>query len=178
MNFSKRFIIFLENAIMTKKQGIFHMKRLSILFLFLYFTNLMADIVDIKADHFYANNINHEAYFEGNAKIKQGANEFNASKIIVFFNEKKKAEKYIAKGKVKFNLMEKNIHYVGQTNSVTYAPKKSKYFFEGDVILKDLTNNRVIKAESVSLDLKTGLADIKGKSKKPVHFRFEIEDRK
>ena len=61
------------------------MKRLSILFIFLYATNLMADIVDIKADHFYANDINHEAYFEGNAKIKQGANEFNASKITVFF---------------------------------------------------------------------------------------------
>jgi lipopolysaccharide export system protein LptA len=154
------------------------MKRLLILFIFLYATNLLADIVDIKADHFYANDINHEAYFEGNAKIKQGANEFNASKITVFFNDKKKAEKYIAKGKVKFDLTENNIHYVGQTNSVTYSPKSSKYLFKGDVTLKDLTNNRVIKAEFVSLDLKTGLADIKGKSKKPVHFIFEIEDRK
>jgi lipopolysaccharide export system protein LptA len=154
------------------------MKQIFILFIFLYSINLMAEIVDIKANHFYANDINHEAYFEGNAKIKQGANEFNASKITVFFNDKKKAEKYIAKGKVKFNLTENNIHYVGQTNSVTYAPRSSKYLFKGDVILKDLTNNRVIKAEFVSLDLKTGLADIKGKSKKPVHFRFEIEDRK
>ena len=154
------------------------MKQLFILFIFLNVTNVMADIVDIKANHFYANDINHEAYFEGNAKIKQGANEFNASKITVFFNAKKKAEKYIAKGNVKFDLTENNIHYVGQTGIVTYSPKNSKYFFEGDVILKDLTNNRVIKAESVSLDLKTGLADIKGKSKKPVHFRFEIEDRK
>jgi lipopolysaccharide export system protein LptA len=163
---------------MTKKRGIFYMKRLLILFIFLYSPNVVADIVDIKADHFYANDINHEAYFEGNAKIKQGANEFNASKITVFFNDKKKAEKYIAKGKVKFDLTENNIHYVGQTNSVTYSPKNSKYFFKGDVILKDLTNNRLIKAESVSLDLKTGLADIKGKSKKPIHFRFQIEDRK
>lgn len=154
------------------------MKQLFVLFIFFYAINLMADIVDIKADHFYANDLNHEAYFEGNAKIKQGSNEFNASKVTVFFNEKKKAEKYIAKGKVKFDLTENNIHYVGQTNSVTYAPKSSKYLFEGNVILKDLTNNRVIKAESVSLDLKTGLADIKGKKKKPVHFRFEIEDRK
>lgn len=138
----------------------------------------MADIVDIKADHFYANDISKEAYFEGNAKIKQGENEFNASKIIVFFNDKKQAEKYTASGNVKFDLTEKNIHYVGQTSSVTYAPTSSKYFFKGNVILKDLTNNRVIKAESLSLDLKTGLADIKGKAKKPVHFRFEIEDRK
>ena len=61
------------------------MKQLVIVSIFLYATNMMADIVDIKADHFYANDINHEAYFEGNAKIKQGANEFNASKITVFF---------------------------------------------------------------------------------------------
>jgi lipopolysaccharide export system protein LptA len=154
------------------------MKQLFIIVTFLYASNLMADIVDIKADHFYANDINHEAYFEGNAKIKQGTNEFNASKITVFFNDKKKAEKYIAKGKVKFNLMENNIHYIGRTESVTYSPKNSKYLFKGNVILRDLTNNRVIKAEFISLDLKTGLADIKGKTKKPVHFRFEIEDRK
>ena len=178
MNFSKGFIIFSENAIMTEKQGICYMKQFFILFIFLYTLNLMADIVDIKADHFYASDLNHEAYFEGNAKIKQGANEFNASKIVVFFNEQKKAKKYIASGNVKFDLTENKIRYVGQTSSVTYAPTSSKYFFKGDVILKDLTNNRVIKAESVSLDLKTGMADIKGKSKKPVHFRFEIEDRK
>jgi len=153
------------------------MKQIFIIFIFLYTSVLMADIVDIKADHFYANDINHEAYFEGNAKIKQGANEFNASKIVVFFNDKKKAEKYMAKGEVKFNLTENGIQYVGQTDSVTYSPKDSKYLFKGDVILRDLTNNRVIKAESVSLDLKTGLADIKGKKKKPIHFRFEIEDR-
>ncbi|CAA6811875.1 MAG: OstA family organic solvent tolerance protein [uncultured Sulfurovum sp.] len=154
------------------------MKKLFILFIFFYSSSLMADIVDIKADRFYANDINKEAYFEGNAKIKQGKNEFNASKITVFFNEKKQAEKYIASGNVKFDLTEKKIHYVGHTSSVTYAPKSSKYLFKGKVILKDLTNNRVIKADSVSLDLKTGLADIKGKNKKPVHFRFEIEDRK
>ncbi len=138
----------------------------------------MADIVDIKADHFYANDINQEAYFKGNAKIKQGNNELNASKIIVYFNEERKAKKYIAQGGVKFKLVENGIHYIGKTESIVYAPLSSKYLFQGDVILKDLTNNRLIKAESVSLDLKTGLADIKGKSKKPVHFRFEIEDRK
>lgn len=154
------------------------MKQFFILSIFLYMTNLLADVVDIKADHFYANDINHEAYFEGNARIKQGENEFNASKITVFFNNKKKAEKYIAKGKVTFNLIENNIHYVGQTDLLTYSPQKSKYLFKGDVILRDLTNNRLIKAESVSLDLKTGLADIKGQAKRPVHFRFEIEDRK
>ncbi|HIP50649.1 MAG TPA: hypothetical protein EYG94_01060 [Campylobacterales bacterium] len=154
------------------------MKQLFIISIFLYATNMMADVVDIKADHFYANDINHEAYFEGNAKIKQGINEFNASKITVFFNDKKKAEKYIAKGNVKFDLTENNIHYVGQTGSVTYSPKSSTYLFKGDVILNDLTNNRVIKAEFISLDLKTGLADIQGKSTKPIHFRFEIEDRK
>jgi len=153
------------------------MKQLFMALIVLYSSHLLADTVDIKADHFYANDINHEAYFEGNAKIKQGSNEFNASKITVFFNNKKKAEKYIAKGDVSFNLTENGIHYVGQTNIVNYSPKSSEYFFQGDVILKDLTNNRVIKAESITLDLKTGLADIKGKSQKPVHFIFEIEDR-
>ena len=154
------------------------MKQLVIFFILLFSSPLFADIVDMKADHFYANNINHEAFFEGHARIKQGKNEINASKVTVFFNDQKKALKYEAHGKVKFDLTEKGIHYRGVSEKITYAPTNSKYYFSGDVTLIDLTNNRTIKANKVSLDLKTGLADIKGSVKKPVHFRFEIEDRK
>ncbi len=154
------------------------MKRLIIFFILLSTSYVFADMVDIKADHFYANNINHEAFFEGNARIKQGKNEINASKVTIFFNDKRKALKYEAHGNVRFNLIEKGIHYRGMANKIVYRPIGSKYYFIGNVTLIDLTNNRTIKANSVSLDLKTGLADIKGSVKKPVHFRFEIEDRK
>ena len=144
----------------------------------LFASSLLADFVDIKADHFYANDIQKRAFFEGNAHIKQGSNEVRASKVTVFFNDKKKALKYEAHGNVTFDLIENGIHYKGESQKITYAPTSSKYHFRGDVILMDLTNNRTIKAETISLDLKTGLADIKGKAKKPVHFRFEIEDRR
>ena len=154
------------------------MKRLYIFFILLFASKLLADFVDMKADHFYANDINHKAFFEGNAKIRQGNNEINASKVTVFFNDQKKALKYEAQKNVKFDLTENNIHYRGKADKVTYAPTSSKYYFVGNVILIDLTNNRTIKANTVDLDLKTGLADIKGNKKKPVHFRFEIEDRK
>jgi len=154
------------------------MKKLFIFFTLFHSFSLFADFVDIKADHFYANDINKIAYFEGNAKVTQGENVFDAEKIKVFFNDQKKATKYEASGSVKFDLIEKGIHYKGEAHMVTYAPNSSKYYFSGDVLLQDLTNNRTIKAQSVSLDLKTGLADIKGAKKKPVHFRFEIEDRK
>ncbi len=154
-----------------KKSFIFWYILLSILI-------LRADVVDIKADHFYANNINKVAYFEGNAEIKQGNNEFKAFKITVYFNKKRKAKKYEAKGKVRFNLTENGIHYRGKTDRVVYSPNSSKYIFYGNVVLIDETNNRTIKAETINLDLKTGLADIRGKKKRPVHFRFEIEDRK
>jgi len=154
------------------------MKRLFIFFILLFASKLLADFVDMKADHFYANDINHKAFFEGNAKIRQGNNEINASKVTVFFNDQKKALKYEAQKNVKFDLTENNIHYRGKADKVTYAPTSSKYYFVGNVILIDLTNNRTIKANTVDLDLKTGLADIKGNKKKPVHFRFEIEDRK
>jgi len=139
---------------------------------------LNAEQVDIQADHFYANDISKVAYFEGNARIKQGANFFNASKIVVHFNNKKKATKYEAMGNVRFDITEKGIHYQGQAQKIIYSPNSSKYYFSGSVILKDLTNNRKIEAQTISLDLKTGLADIKGSNKKPVRFIFEIEDRK
>lgn len=154
------------------------MKKLFIYFILFYTLNVFADIVDIKANHFYANDMNQEAFFEGNAQIEQGSNEFNASKIKVFFNKSKKATKYEATGSVKFDLTENSIHYQGEADRLVYAPNSSMYLFSGNVILQDLTNNRTIKAQTVSIDLKTGLADIKGDKKKPVHFRFEIEDRK
>ena len=154
------------------------MKKSFIFYIFFSSLLLRADVVDIKADHFYANDINQVAFFEGNAEIKQGKNEFKALKITVYFNKNRKAVKYQAKGKVSFDLTENGIHYTGKTDRVVYSPNSSKYFFYGDVVLIDETNNRTIKAESIELDLKTGLADIKGKKKKPVHFRFEIEDRK
>jgi len=153
------------------------MKKLLLIYMLFYGLQLSAAIIDIKADHFYANDINHEAFFEGNAVITQESNTFSAEKIKVVFNNKRKATRYEASGGVSFHLIENGIEYEGQSYSVEYAPTSSKYFFSGDVLLKDLTNNRTIRAESIILDLKTGLADIKGEDKKPVHFRFEIEDR-
>ncbi len=153
------------------------MKKIIITFFITLFIMLDAQEVDIKADHFYADDITKLAYFEGNAVITQGENFFKASKVIVHFNKNKKATKYEAHGSVKFDLTERGIHYTGKAEKITYAPNESKYYFTGDVVLNDLTNNRKIAAERISLDLKTGLADIKGSSKKPVHFRFEIEDR-
>ena len=154
------------------------MKKIYLL-IFIYLSSFLnADMVDIKADRFYANDISKVAYFEGNAEIKQGNSEFTASKIIVHFDKKKKATKYEAEGGVKFNITENGINYVGKAEKITYSPNSSKYYFFGNVVLKDLTNNRKIEAGSISLDLKTGLADIKGEKKKPVHFIFEIEDRK
>jgi len=154
------------------------MKRIYLL-IFIYLSSFIyADIVDIQADRFYANDISKIAYFEGDAKIKQGANEFTASKIIVHFDKKKKATKYEAEGSVKFNLIENGINYRGKAEKIIYSPNSSKYYFEGGVVLRDLTNNRKIEAGLISLDLKTGVANIKGEKKKPVHFIFEIEDRK
>ena len=154
------------------------MKKIFIFYFIFFTTTLFSDVVDIKANHFYANNINKVAFFEGNAEIKQGNNRFTSDKITVYFNKKRKAKRYEAKGRVRFDLTENGVHYTGKANKVIYSPNSSTYLFSGRVVLVDHTNNRTIKAETIQLDLKTGLADIKGAKKQPVHFRFEIEDRK
>ncbi len=153
------------------------MKKILILFFMTFLVFLSADVIDITADHFHADDLSKKAYFEGNAHIQQGQNSFSASQVVVYFNKKKKAIKYEAKGLVNFDLIENGIHYVGEAQNVFYSPNSSLYFFSGDVKLEDLTNNRKISAETITLDLNTGLADIKGDDSKPVHFRFEIEDR-
>jgi lipopolysaccharide export system protein LptA len=149
------------------------------LFIFINLTFLLnAQEVQIQADHFHADDISKMAYFEGNAEIKHGLSEFYASKIVVYFNKKKKASKYEAIGNVRFDITENGVHYKGHAQKISYQPNSSKYFFWGDVLLMDLTNNRKIEAQKISLDLKTGYADITGGKKKPVRFIFEIEDRK
>jgi len=153
------------------------MKKILILFFITFITFINAEEIDIKADHFHADDLNKVAYFEGNAQIQQGQNSFSASQVIVYFNKKKKAIKYEAIGSVFFDLIEKGIHYRGEAQKILYSPNSSMYFFSGGVKLEDLTNNRKISAEVITLDLNTGLADIKGTDTKPVHFRFEIEDR-
>ena len=153
------------------------MKKIFMIFFMTFLVFLRADVIDITADHFHADDLSKKAYFDGNAHIQQGQNFFSASRVVVHFNKKKKATKYEAKGSVSFDLIENGIQYRGKAQSVLYAPNSSLYFFSGDVELEDVTNNRKIMAETITLDLNTGLADIKGSDSKPVHFRFEIEDR-
>ena len=153
------------------------MNKILVLFFMTFLAFLNAEEIDITADHFHAEDLTKVAYFEGNAHIQQGQNSFSASQVIVYFNKKKKATKYEANGGVVFDLIENGIHYRGKAGKIEYAPNSSMYYFSGDVVLEDLTNNRKISAEVISLDLNTGLADIQGSDTKPVHFRFEIEDR-
>ena len=152
------------------------MRRLVLITLFPIM--LFSEKVDIKADHFFADDIQKMVKFKGNSIIEQGSNIFKASEIIVYFNKKRKAKKYEALGNVRFDITENGVHYRGRAQKIVYSPNSSKYLFYGDVVLEDLTNSRKIEANRVSLDLKTGLADIKGKRSKPVHFIFEIEDRR
>jgi lipopolysaccharide export system protein LptA len=154
------------------------MKKISMAIFLLFSMAINAEKVDITADHFRADDMTKMAYFEGSARIKQGDSEFKASSIVVYFNNKKRATKYEAKGDVQFDITENGIHYKGQAQKIIYAPNDSKYYFSGDVVLRDLTNDRKISAQIITLDLKTGFADIQGDETTPVRFIFEIEDRK
>ncbi len=125
-----------------------------IFFLTLIPLYLFSEMVDIKADHFFADDIQKVVKFKGNAKIEQGANRFSASEILVYFNKKRKAKRYEAKGGVNFDITESGIHYRGRAERIVYSPNSSKYLFYGAVVLEDLTNQRKIEAETLSLDLR------------------------
>ncbi len=88
------------------------------------------------------------------AKIEQGANRFSASEILVYFNKKRKAKRYEAKGGVNFDITESGIHYRGRAERIVYSPNSSKYLFYGAVVLEDLTNQRKIEAETLSFRFK------------------------
>ncbi len=148
--------------------------KITIYFL-LFSSFLLAGMVDIKAGHFYANDMAKEAIFSGGVRVVEGVNRFNSSMAKVNFDDNRKAKKLEATGSVNFDITHQNIHYKGSCQKLIYQPVISQYYFEGNVFLQDLTNNRTIKSHSTYLNTKTGIADIKG-NKNPVHFIFEIED--
>jgi lipopolysaccharide export system protein LptA len=150
-------------------------KKLGVILLMLATVSLWAEKVQVTSDNMKALDAKKEIHFIGNAKVSQLKDWIHGDEIVVYFDENNETKKYIAKGKVTFELHQKEAIYQGKADKVTYYPKKSEYILNGKAVIDDIVNKRHVNGDEIVLDMITGNANVKGNRKKPVKFIFDME---
>lgn len=144
---------------------------------FLLFSISGAVKVQISADSFERNQQKKISTFRGHVNIKTQKDELNASKVLVYVDDKNHPLKYIATGKVQFKITtDVNSSYEGRSEKLTFLPLKSEYRFEEDVFIKDIKTSRTLSGDNIHINVKTGNAKILARENVPVRVTFDIGD--
>lgn len=131
----------------------------------------------IVADHLSASEKEGRSVFEGNVRIKKGADELNASRVEVYVDDERRPTEYVAQGNASFFIRtEDNATYRGRAQKVIYRPQSMEYRFLGDVHLVQLNEHKQIDGDEVVVNIQEGTARAKGADKQPVIMIFDIPD--
>ncbi|WP_201353400.1 lipopolysaccharide transport periplasmic protein LptA [Hydrogenimonas urashimensis] len=138
-----------------------------------------AERVEILSDRFEADDVKHVAKFLGHVRMKKGADELNASKVVVYFDAKRKPLRYEAIGKASFviHMKKEGQLYTGKADKLVYLPKEQRYELYGSVVLKEPRLDRTVTGEKVVVEKLSGRASVEGGGDKPVKFIFKVEER-
>ena len=153
------------------------MNFLKILFLVIFTQVLFAEKVEITSTSMEAEELKKEVHFIGDAKIKKGDDWLHADKVIVYFGENNETSMYEAIGSVSFEFKKDENHFKGNADRVVYNILKSLYILKGKAVIDDLVKKSHVDGDEIMLDMTTGSVDVKGSSKKPVKFIFDMEDK-
>ncbi len=153
------------------------MNFLKILFLVIFTQTLFAEKVEITSTSMEAEELKKEVHFIGDAKIKKGADWLHADKVIVYFGENNETSMYEAIGSVSFEFKKDENHFKGSADRVIYNILKSLYILKGKAVIDDMVKKSHVDGDEIMLDMTTGSVDVKGSSKKPVKFIFDMEDK-
>jgi len=134
----------------------------------------------IDAKNFEADDKKGISIFTGDVKIKMGKDKLNAQKVEVFFISKngstnKIPSKYIASGKVDFEIVTDLKHYIGNGDKIIYSPIKQEYTVLGNGFLQEKNDDRKIYGDKIYVNQLTGEAKVNGSDNKPVRFIINID---
>jgi len=150
------------------------MKWIQIILMILISSSLWAEKVQVTSDNMKAFDAKKEIHFIGNAKVTQLKDWIHGDEITVYLDKDNQAEKYVAEGKVTFEVHREDALYKGKADKVTYYPKKEEYVLTGKAVIDDIVNKRHVNGNKIVLDKKTGNVDVKGSGKKPIKVIFDI----
>ena len=153
------------------------MNFLKIILLLILTQALFAEKVKITSTSMEAEELKKEVHFIGDAKVIKGSDWLHADRVIVYFGENNETSKYEAIGSVSFEFKKDQKHFKGSADKVIYDLVKSLYVLKGQAIIDDLVKKSHVDGDEIMLNMTTGSIDVKGSSKKPVKFIFDMEDK-
>ena len=109
-----------------------------------------------------------------------GKDRLNAQKVDVYFVKKEEGtanvpSKYVASGKVDFEIITDVKHYIGKGNKIIYSPLKQEYTIIGNGFLQEKNDDKKIYGEKIYVNQLSGEAKVSGSDNKPVRFIINIE---
>ncbi len=151
------------------------MKFIKIILLLIFTQTLFAARVEITSTSMEAED--KEVHFIGNAKIKKENDWLHAERVIVYFDENNETSMYEAIGSVTFAFKNEKFSFKGSADKVVYNIVKSLYELKGKAVIDDLVNKRHVSGDEIILNMITGSVDVKGNSKKPAKFIFDMGEK-
>lgn len=131
----------------------------------------------IVSKHFETDERKGVTQFEGNVRISMGADELNASKVMVYVDANRKPKRFVATGNVAFRVTTETADvYSGRAQEVQFLPAEKEYRFYRDVHLKQLNKPKEINGDEVIVELAEGRAFAKGGERTPVMMIFKLDD--
>jgi len=135
----------------------------------------LAEKIEVTSNSMKALEKEKKIRFIGDAKVTQKENWIKADEIIVYFDENNETKKYEAVGNALFFIRQNSTKYKGKAKRVVYLPKQSEYVLSGDAQIEDITNDRRLNGDMITLNAATGGTKVESKGRKPVKFIFDTE---
>lgn len=140
---------------------------------------LGAEILEVSADRFRGNEKDGISVVEGNVDIKKGEDTLKAKKVTIYTNDKRKLEKIIAEGEVRFHVVTTDGRRMqGSSGILTYDAITGEYRLQKSAQVEEEGKENIIRGEEIVLNNKTGYVNVVGGSNKPAKLIFNLQDAK
>lgn len=140
------------------------------------------DKLIIDAKNFEANDAKGISIFTGDVKLTKAKDLLLADKLEVYMTPNvpgtpRTPIKYIATGKVEFEIVSNGKEYEGKGDKVIYNPAKQQYTIIGNGFLKEKIEDRKLYGDKIYINQLTGEAKVSGTKNKPVRFILNVESK-
>ena len=141
----------------------------------LLFINIsLADIIEIDAKSFFADEKKGESVLSGDVLIKSGKDTLKTDKLFLYTDKNRKPLKIIAKENVNFQIFLDDKIYNGKSKSLSYDVIKDIYEMNGNATIIEKKENKKLYGDTIIIDRKNNTYLVKS-DKKPSRFIFEID---
>ena len=157
-----------------KKGAGLHM--LKIMMLLMMMQIVYAEKIHITSLSMEAEENKKEVHFIGDAKVVRGIDWLHADRVVVYFDANDQIIRYVAIGKVTFDITKEDKHFNGKADKVVYVIHESHYLLEGHAEVDEVLKNHHVDGDKITLDVVTGKVHVQGSISKPVKLILETKD--